>query len=390
MEQLIYLDNAATTPVRPEVREAVAPYLGDEKFGNPSSSHRIGRTARAALEEARRRIAEGVGAEPHDVVFTSGGTEADNLAIIGGALAARSEGRPFRVAVSGIEHKAVLDAAHALKALGGEHIVLPVDSTGRVDTDAVRQALDRGVAVLSVMWVNNEVGVVQNVAALADLCAEADTQFHTDAVQAVGKVSCSMTGLPATCLAISGHKLGAPKGIGALVVRDQDAIKPLLHGGGQQRGLRPGTENMVGAVGLGVAVELAVAEQQDAAFRTRSLRDDLEHRLLKAIPDIRVNGGDGERACHISNISFADTDSGSLLMHLDLAGICCSSGSACAAGALSSSHVLTAMGVPADLAMAAIRFSFSHANTEDDVDQVVQVMPRVVEKVRKLNGRLGA
>ncbi len=384
----VYLDNAATTRVRPEVRHAMAPFL-DERFGNPSSSHRFGRAARAAIEDARRRLARVLGAEPADVLFTSGGTEADNLAVIGAALAARAAGRPFRVAVSAIEHKAVLEAAAAVELLGGEGIVLPVDRTGRLEPDALEAALARGVAIVSAMWVNNEVGVVQDVAAIAERCAAAGVPYHSDAVQAVGKIPCAMDdGAPITCLTLSGHKLGAPKGIGALILRDHEAIEPLLHGGGQQLGLRPGTENVPGAVALATAVELAVTQREAAARTTGTLRDDLERRVLTDLPDAVVNGADGPRAPHISNISFPGTDSESLLMHLDLAGIACSSGSACSTGSVAPSHVLTALHVPAELAIASVRFSFCAENSAADVDRVVATLPEVVAKVRTLTAAL--
>src|SRR5215472_2898278 len=217
----IYLDHAATTPVRPEVLEAMLPYLGAEAFGNPSSSHRVGRAARAGVEEAKRRVAEALKVEPNQVIFTSGGTEADNLAIIGSALAAKARGGPFRVAVSATEHKAILAAAHAVKHLGGEEIILPVDGDGLIDEDAVAEALKTGVAIVSVMWVNNEVGTVQPVARLAARCREASTAFHSDAVQAFGKIPVNLAEVPVTFLTISGHKIGAPKGIGALIVRDR-------------------------------------------------------------------------------------------------------------------------------------------------------------------------
>jgi cysteine desulfurase len=386
--QFVYLDHAATTPVRPEVRAAIDPFLGDEAFGNPSSMHRAGRTARAALDDARRRIAQAVGSEPGEVVFTSGGTEADNLAVLGAALAARAEDRPFRVAVSAVEHKAVLDAAHAAERLGGEAVVLPLDAAGQVDLAAVDAALERGVALLSVMWVNNEVGLVQHVAALAQRAAAAGVPFHTDAVQALGKVPCSLADLPISLLSLSGHKLGALKGSGALIVRSDVRIEPLLHGGGQQRGVRPGTENVAGAVGLAAAVELAAAELETAAPHTRELRDDLERRLLELFPDATVNGGDAPRAPHISNVSIPGTDSEGLLMHLDLAGVACSSGSACNTGSVTPSHVLTAMGVPAELATASLRCSFSHRSTLGDVDRLVEVLPEIVTKVRKVAGAL--
>ncbi len=248
----VYLDNAATTPVRPEVLEAMLPYLGKDVFGNPSSAHRFGRAARGGVEEAKRTIAEALGAEPAQVVFTSGGTEADNLAVIGSALAARDRGGPFRVAVSAIEHKAVLAAAHALRQLGGEEIILPVNASGVVESEggALVEALTRGVAVASVMWVNNEVGVIQPVARLAERCREAGVCFHSDAVQALGKLPVSLQDVSCTFLTISGHKIGAPKGIGALIVRDRHAVEAIIHGGGQQFGIRPGTENVPGIIAL--------------------------------------------------------------------------------------------------------------------------------------------
>ena len=385
-KRLAYLDNAATTPVRAEVLEAMLPYLGKDAFGNPSSPHRFGRAARAGVDEARRTIAAALGAEPSQVIFTSGGTEADNLAVIGSALAARDRGSPFRVAVSAIEHKAVLAAAHAVRHLGGEEVVLPVNASALVDEDALAEALARGVAVASVMWVNNEVGVVQPVAALAARCRAAGVPFHSDAVQALGKIPVSLRDVGCTFLTISGHKIGAPKGIGALVVRDRHALEggAIIHGGGQQFGLRPGTENVPGIVGLGRAVELAAAEQADFARRVAALRDELERRLLAVVPDAVINGWQAERAPHVCNVSIPGTDSEALLMHLDLAGIACSSGSACSTGAVEPSHVLTAMGVPRELGVAALRFSFGKENTAEDVEAVVGALPKIVEKVRAL------
>jgi cysteine desulfurase len=387
-KRVTYLDNAATTPVRPEVLEAMLPYLGKEAFGNPSSAHRFGRAARAGIEEAKRAVAEAVGAEPNQVVFTSGGTEADNLAIIGAALAAKTLGGPFRVAVSATEHKAALAAAHAVQHMGGEEVILPVTASGLVEKTALEQAIARGLAVVSVMWVNNEVGTVQPVGELANRCCEAGVLFHSDAVQAFGKVPVSFRDSGCTLLTISGHKIGAPKGIGALIVRDRKAVEAIIHGGGQQFGIRPGTENVPGIVGLGTAARLAIAEQQELAARLRGLRDELETRLLAIVPDAVINGWQGERAPHISNVSIPGTDSEALLMHLDLAGIACSSGSACSTGAVEPSHVLTAMGVPRDLGVAALRFSFGKDNTAEDVEAVAAVLPRVVEKVRSLSAVL--
>ena len=389
-KRITYLDNAATTPVRPEVLEAMLPYLGSEAFGNPSSAHRFGRAARAGIEAAKRAVADAAGAEPNQVVFTSGGTEADNLAIIGAALAAKDRGAPFRVAVSASEHKAVLAAAHAVQHLGGEEIILPVTASGLLEHEALDKALNRGVAIVSVMWVNNEVGTVQPVAQLATRCrgAPPGVLFHSDAVQAFGKVPVSLHDSGCALLTISGHKIGAPKGIGALIVRDRKAVEAIIHGGGQQFGIRPGTENVPGIIGLGTAARLAAAEQQSLAARLRELRDELERRVLGIVPDAVINGWQGERAPHISNVSIPGTDSEALLMHLDLAGIACSSGSACSTGAVEPSHVLTAMGVPRELGVAALRFSFGKDSTIEDVEAVAAVLPRVVEKVRSLSAVL--
>jgi len=390
-KRLVYLDNAATTPVRPEVLEAMLPYLGRDAFGNPSSAHRFGRAARAGVEEAKRTIAEvlGGGVEPGHVIFTSGGTEADNLAVIGAALAARDRGGPFRVAVSAIEHKAVLAAAHAVVHLGGEEVILPVDGEGAVSLEALDEALARGsVAVVAVMWVNNEVGAVQPVARLAERCRQAGVPFHVDAVQAFGKIPVSLRDVPCTLLTLSGHKIGAPKGIGALIVRDRHVVEAIIHGGGQQFGIRPGTENVPGIVALGKAVELAAQEQAGFAARVAALRDELERRLLAVMPDAVVNAARGLRAPHVSNVSIPGTDSEALLMHLDLAGIACSSGSACSTGAVEPSHVLTAMGVPRELGVAALRFSFGKDSSEEDVEAVIGAMPKIVEKVRALSAVL--
>ena len=387
-KRLVYLDNAASTAVRPEVRDAMLPLLGSDGFGNPSSAHGFGRTARAAVEEAKRTIAAALGAEPNQIIFTSGGTEGDNLAVVGAALASRARGGPFHVAVSAVEHKAVLAAAQFVTQLGGAATILPVSASGIVEEVALDAALAAGVAVVSVMWVNNEVGTVQPIARIAARCREAGVIFHCDAVQAFGKVPVSVRDSGCTLLTVSGHKLGAPKGIGALIVRDRRAVAPIVHGGGQQFGLRPGTENVPGIVALAKAVELAAAEQQALATRLASLRDDLERRILAIVPDAVINAWHTPRAPHISNVSIPGTDSEAMLMHLDLAGIACSSGSACTTGMVEPSHVLTAMGVPAELAAGALRFSFGRGNRPEDVDAVIEAFPRIVEKVRALSAVL--
>lgn len=388
MSAPVYLDHAATTPIRAEVREALLPYL-DGTFGNPSSSHRFGRAARAGLDGARRAIAEALGCEPSHVVFASGGTEADNLAVIGGALAAAAHGRPLRVAVAATEHKAVLAAAHAVVRHGGDVVELPVHADGTLDLDALDAALARGVGLVSVMWVNNEVGTIQPVAEIAARCRAAGVRFHTDAVQALGKIPLTLEPLADALVTISGHKIGAPKGIGALIVRDRRALEALQHGGGQQFGLRPGTENVAGAVALGAAVPLAIAEQPAAAAHALALRTELEAGLLAASEDVTVIGADGPRAPHICTVAADGAESEALLMHLDMAGVAASGGSACSTGAVTISHVLTAMGVAPSRARGAVRFSLGRESTAACVARAVAAWPAAVTRARKLAGALG-
>ncbi|TFG47043.1 MAG: cysteine desulfurase [Gemmatimonadales bacterium] len=385
----VYLDHAATTPVRAEVLEAMLPFLGPAAFGNPSSAHRFGRTARAGIEEARRQVATALGAEPSQVIFTSGGTEADNLAVVGASLAAGAEGRPMHAAVCATDHKAVLAAAHAVARLGGSETVLPVDSHGILDLAALDAALAARPAIVSVMWVNNEVGTVQPVGEIGRRCRAAGTMFHTDAVQAFGQLPVTMEDTGATLLTISGHKIGAPKGIGALVVQSRAAVEAIIHGGGQQFGLRPGTENVPGSVALGKAAELAAAEQAAKATRLGKLRDELAARIRIAIPDIVWIAEGAPRAPHVLSLGIPGADAEALLMHLDLQGVAASGGSACTTGAAEPSHVLTAMGVPRELALCTIRFSMGRETTQADIDRAVAVLPTVVAKVRTLGGLLG-
>lgn len=388
-ESTVYLDHAATTPVRSEVLEAMLPYLRADAFGNPSSSHKFGRVARNGLEQARRQVAEAVGAEPSQVFFTSGGTEADNLAIIGSALAARDQGRPMLAVVTAIEHKAILAAAHAVCHLGGQEIILPVGADGVVDRDALDAALAQRPAVVSTMWVNNEIGVMQPVTELAARCRSAGAIFHTDAVQAFGKVAINFAAGSCALMTISGHKVGAPKGIGALIVADRKMVESILHGGGQQFGVRPGTENVPGAVAFGMAAQLAASEQSAETARLGALRDSLVARLRAEIPDLVINAESGPRAPHILNIAIPGAENEAMLMHLDMQGVAASGGSACSTGAVEPSHVLTALGVPRELALCSLRLSFGHESTMADVDRVVAVLPKVVGKVRKLAGALG-
>jgi cysteine desulfurase len=291
--------------------------------------------------------------------------------------------------VSAIEHKAVLAAAHEVRHLGGEETILPVSGSGELDLDALDRELAHQPAIVSVMWVNNETGVQQPIEDIARRCRDAGVLLHSDAVQAFGKVPVALRDLPCTLLTISGHKIGAPKGIGALVVRNRKAIEAIIHGGGQQYGIRPGTENVAGAVGLGRAAALAVQEQPAEAERLAALRDRALDLLRAAVPDLVLHGCRKHRAPHILNVGVPGTDSEALLMHLDLAGIAVSSGSACSTGAVEPSHVLTAMGVPRPLALGSIRISLGHTTTPADLDRLAEVFPGVVEKVRKLSVVLG-
>ena len=355
MTATVYLDHAASAPVRAEVRDAMLPLLG-ELHGNPSSAHAAGRAAKTALERARREVAAAVHADPAQVFFTSGGTEADNLAVLGAVLAARRNGRAPIAVVSAVEHKAVLAAAHAAAAFGGSEIVLPVTPSGSVEVASLDAALAQRPAVVSVMWVNNETGTIADIAAIAARCVAADVAFHSDAVQALRHLPVPASEPPPDLLTISGHKLGAPKGIGALVVRSRSLLEPLVHGGAQQFALRPGTENVAGAVGLGVAMRLAAAERASEGLRLGALRDALERQLLAAVPDAQVVAADAPRVPHISAIVVPGTETSALLMHLDRLGICASGGSACTTGSPEPSHVLQAMGLPRELSLGFVRF----------------------------------
>jgi cysteine desulfurase len=375
----IYLDHAASTPLRPEAREAMLPLL-ERPFANPSSIHRFGREARAALEDARARLARVIGAAPAEVVFTRGGTESDNLAVLGRARARR--GAP--VVCSAIEHKAVLGAAHAAEDEGAPLTVLPVDADGVVVLDALDRALAAEPAVVSVMWANNEVGTLQPVDEIARRCAATAVAFHADAVQALGKVAVRADLVGVDLLSFSAHKLGGPKGVGALFVRRGTHLAPLLHGGGQERGLRPGTEDVASAVGFAVAAEVAEAERDAAMGRVGALRDRLESGLLARVPELCVNAAGAARLPHVSNVSVPGADPEALLMSLDLEGIAASSGSACASGAVEPSHVLTAMGLPRETAGPSVRFSLGWTTTDAEIDRVLEVFPAVVERVRAL------
>jgi cysteine desulfurase len=383
MPEPVYLDHAATTPVREEVFAAMQPFFGP-RFGNPSSMHRWGREARTALDEARERVGRCLGASADEIVFTSCGTEADNMALIGVWRARRGEGARTAAVSTPIEHKAVLGALHEIAKEGGEERLLAVDSAGLVDASSFDALVRDDTAVCSVMWVNNEIGTVQDVPSMAERARSRGVIFHSDAVQAFGKVDIDARRTPFDLLSISGHKIGAPKGIGALFIRRGTPMEPLLFGGSQDRGRRPGTENVAMAVGLACAAELAVAERDEECRRLAALRDRLESAVLARVPDAIVHGREVSRAPHISNISVPGTESESMLIALDLRGIACSAGSACQSGSITPSHVLAAIGVSPDVAKAAIRFSLGALSNDASIDRVAEVFPMLAAKARRL------
>lgn len=374
----IYLDYAATTPVDPRVAAAMAPYL-TERFGNASSVHSFGQEAREAVERARAQIAAALGAAPEEVVFTSGATEADNFALFGVAEACRERGR--HVVVSAVEHHAVLEPAQVLAARGFEVTILPVDGAGRVDPDAVRRALRPDTILVSVMHANNEIGTVQPVAEIGRLTRERGIRFHCDAAQTFGLLPTDVDALGVDLLALSAHKRYGPKGVGALYIRRGTPLERFLHGGSQERNRRAGTLNVPAIVGFGEAVRIALAEREVEVARLRRLRDRLVAGLL-ALDGARLNGHPTERLPGNVNVSFRGADSEALLLALDLQGIAASSGSACTAGSLEPSHVLSAIGLPPEEAAGTLRFSLGRWTTEAEVDRVLEVMPAVLATVR--------
>jgi cysteine desulfurase len=375
----IYLDHNASTPVRAEVLDAMLPYFR-EHYGNASSAHAFGQEAKGAIEEARAKVAALVNAAPAEIVFTSGGTESDNMGVFGAARALAGKGR--HVVVSEIEHEAVRNAAGALEAEGFTVTRVPAMADGRVDPDAVAKALRPDTVLVSVMAANNETGVLQPVAAIGSLCAERGIAFHTDAVQAAGKIPVDARAWQATYLTIAAHKFYGPKGVGALYVKRGAKTAPLLFGGEHERGRRPGTENVPGIVGMGAAAELARAELDTAPPRMAALRDRLEQGILARVPQVVVHGAGAPRACNTSHLSFAGAEGEHLLLTLDQKGIACSSGSACKSGSSHPSGVLLSMGVPALVAQAAVRWSVGRATTEAEIDYVLETVPAVVQKLR--------
>lgn len=378
---IIYLDNNATTCVAPEVFEAMTPYL-TEFYGNPSSIHRFGGQLAAKVEEARAQLGALIGAQNSEIIFTSCGTESDTTAIRS-ALSICPKRR--KVVISKVEHPAVLNLGKELERNGYKVSIIPVDAKGRLDMDRAREMIDSETAVVSVMWANNETGNIQPVIELGELARKNGALFHTDAVQAVGKVPMNLAELPIDMLSLSGHKFHAPKGIGALYVKRGVRFHPYIIGGHQEHGRRAGTENLASIVGLGKAAELALANIGHENTVVRALRDKLEQGVLASIPSVRINGDVEHRLPNTANISFEYIEGESILMLLDMHNICASSGSACTTGSLEPSHVLRAMGVPYTAAHGSIRFSFSRYNTEAEVDRVLEVLPPVIARLREIS-----
>jgi cysteine desulfurase len=378
-----YLDHAATTPMRPEAIAAITTAMAE--IGNPSSLHGSGRRARRHVEESRERLAAALGARPSEVIFTSGGTESDNLAVKGLFWARRdADPRRRRIIASSIEHHAVLDALDWLAAHEGAEITwLDVDRTGLVAPSALRDALDDDVALVTVMWANNEVGTIQPVRELAAIARDAGVPFHSDAVQAVGSLPVDFAASGLDALTVTGHKVGGPVGAGALLLRRDVTVVPLLHGGGQERDVRSGTLDVAGTAGLAVAVDAAVAAQPTEAPRLGALRDQLVDGVRRVVPDVIVNGHPTEHLPGIAHLSFPGCEGDSLLMLLDARGIECSTGSACSAGVAQPSHVLLATGAEPACARSSLRFSLGHTSTVDDVEAVLDEIGPVVERARR-------
>jgi cysteine desulfurase len=381
----VYFDYNATTPLSPEAAESVVLATRD-LFGNASSVHHFGQQAKAALDDARSAVAALLNGDPSEVVFTSGGTESDNFAIRGAAEALEATGRRHLIA-SAIEHEAVLNTLKALARRGWKTTLVPVDETGVVSPDRVREAVTDDTALVSVMHANNEIGTVQPIAEIAAVAHERGALMHTDAVQSAGKIKLDVRALGVDLLALSAHKFNGPKGAGALWVKRGTRLLPLVTGGKHERNRRAGTENVPAVAGLGVASRQAIAKMASEATRVGALRDRLEGGILAQVPGTTVNGSRGERIPNTTNISFDRVEAESLLIALDLEGVAVSTGSACSSGTLEPSHVLRAMGFPAHRTQNSLRFSLGLFSTEDEVDRVVALLPGLVEKLRRLTRR---
>jgi cysteine desulfurase len=379
----IYLDHSATTPVDLEVATLMMTYY-TEKYGNPSSVHGFGREAKQALEEARRQVAELIGATPQEVTFTSGGTEADNLAILGTAEAMRNKGK--HLITSAIEHHAVLETCEYLEKNGFELTVIPVDSEGIVSVEDVRKAVRSDTILISVMHANNEVGSIQPIVEIGELAKELGIAFHVDAVQSLGKMPINVKEMNIDLLTVSSHKIYGPKGVGALYIRKGVRIVPLAHGGSQEKRRRSGTENTPGIIGFGKACELIGKRMVEEAKLQTKLRDKLMNGILERIEYVKVNGPLGEkRLPNNVNVSIRFVEGESLLLSLDMLGIAASSGSACTSGSLDPSHVLLAMGLVHEIAHGSLRFSLGRQNTEEEIDYVLEQLPKIVERLRMMS-----
>jgi len=379
----IYLDHSATTPVDPEVAAIMMTYY-TEKYGNPSSVHGFGREAKQALEQARNQVAELIGAASNEITFTSGGTEADNLAILGTAEALRKKGK--HIITSCIEHHAVLETCEYLEKNGFDLTVIPVDEEGIISVDAVSKAIRPDTILITVMHANNEVGSIQPISEIGKLAKEHGIVFHVDAVQSLGKIPINVNEMNVDLLTVSSHKIYGPKGVGALYVRKGVRIVPLVHGGGQEKKRRSGTENTPGIIGFGKACDLAGQRMADDAKQQRKLRDKLINGILERIDFVKVNGPIGEkRLPNNANVSIRYVEGESLLLSLDMLGIAASSGSACTSGSLDPSHVLLGMGLIHEIAHGSLRFSLGRQNTEEDIDYVLEQLPKIVERLRMMS-----
>lgn len=381
MEPLIYLDNNATTALDPAVVAEMLPFL-TELYGNPSSAYGFGKKCAEAIETARARVAALLGCEPREIIFTGCGTEANNAAILS-ALSLDPDRQ--HVVTTKVEHSSITKHCEALAKRGIEITWLSVDETGQPDLEELENAIRPDTAIVSTMWANNETGVLFPIEAIGEICHRKKTLFHTDAIQAVGKIPIRLAGSAINFLSLSGHKLHCPKGVGALFVSRRTRFTPLIVGGGQEHGKRGGTENVASIVALGKAAELAGAAMTEENTSVRALRDRFENGVLGQISDTRVNGDRERRLPNTSSIAFDGIESEAVLMLLDRAGICCSAGSACTAGSLHPSHVLKAMGFSNDRARGSLRFSFSRFNTEAEVDRALHTLPRVISKLRQMS-----
>ena len=387
LDGIVYLDHAGTTPLAPEVLQAMTPYF-TELFGNPSSIHTVGQEARYALDEARERVARVLNCRPRDVVFTSGGTESDNAAIVGGATALQETGN--HVITSSVEHHAVLHTAQHLESQGFEVTYLPVDSDGVVQPEAVRRAITDKTTLVSIMYANNEIGVVNPIPEIAQVVRQRAAElsrtilFHSDAVQAAGYLDLDVRMLGVDLLSLSGHKFHGPKGTGVLFIRRGAPFLPYLLGGGQERERRSGTENIPGIVGLSVALEAANARREETGRHCAELRDRIVSEVLERVPGSRLNGHPTQRLPNNANFSFPGVEGEPILLGLDMAGIAASSGSACSSGSLEPSHVLLALGQSAEVARGSLRLTLGKDNTEEQVDYLIDVLVGLVERLREL------